>query len=144
MQSRDGKSQREEKKRKEKESEEKKEDTGPETLGKPRNSMFFQGFVGSGRSKNSLPKAAGAEPSGRMRHENCMPLWRQANFQVKRYKTHQHRITFGSWDTEKIARGCGGKHISKSECIKMTGSDHLWEDRCRSRCGKKHISKSKC
>ena len=55
MKSRDGKSQREEKKRKEKESEEKKEDTGPETLGKPRNSMFFQGFVGpEGRKIASL------------------------------------------------------------------------------------------
>ena len=30
------------------------------------------------------------------------PLWREAHFEVKMYKTHQLRTTFGSWDVEKV------------------------------------------
>ena len=32
----------------------------------------------------------------------CTPLWREAHFQVKMYKTHQVRTTFGSQDVEKV------------------------------------------
>ena len=32
----------------------------------------------------------------------CTPLWLEARFQVKMYKTHQVRTTFGSWDIEKV------------------------------------------
>jgi len=39
---------------------------------------------GSGGSGSGLAKAAGAEPSGQMRDENCTPpLWREARFEVK-------------------------------------------------------------
>ena len=34
--------------------------------------------------------------------KKCTPLWREAHFQVKRYKTPQRRSTFGSWDVEKV------------------------------------------
>ena len=30
------------------------------------------------------------------------PLWREADFEVKMYKTHHGRSTFGSWDVEKV------------------------------------------
>jgi len=30
------------------------------------------------------------------------PLWREAHFEVKMYKTHQARTTFGSCDVEKM------------------------------------------
>ena len=30
------------------------------------------------------------------------PLWREAHFEVKMYKTHHVRTTFGSWDVEKV------------------------------------------
>ena len=33
--------------------------------------------------------------------KNCTPLWREAHFEVKMYKTHHSRTTFGSWDVEK-------------------------------------------
>ena len=33
--------------------------------------------------------------------KKCTPLWREAHFQVKMYKAHQVRTTFGSWDVEK-------------------------------------------
>ena len=50
--------------------------------------------------------------------KKCTPLWREAHFQVKMYKTHQVRTTFGSWDVEKSAHSCGAKRISKSKCEK--------------------------
>ena len=34
--------------------------------------------------------------------KKCAPLWRGAHFQVKMYKTHQCRTTFGSCDVEKV------------------------------------------
>ena len=34
--------------------------------------------------------------------KKCTPLWREARFQVKMYKTHQCRTTFGSCDVEKV------------------------------------------
>ena len=105
--------------------------------------------------------------------KNCTPLWREAHFQVKMYKTpfseHVWKLR-----CRKSARRCGANHISKSKCTKhaMLGpllevemskkctplwreahlevrmyKTHFWELRCRKsarRCGAKHISKSKC
>ena len=34
--------------------------------------------------------------------EKCMPLWREAHFQVKMHKTHHCRTTFGSCDVENV------------------------------------------
>ena len=34
--------------------------------------------------------------------KKCTPLWREAHFQGKMYKTHHVRNTFGSWDVEKV------------------------------------------
>ena len=34
--------------------------------------------------------------------KKCTPLWREAHFQVKMYKTPELRTTFGSWDVEKV------------------------------------------
>ena len=34
--------------------------------------------------------------------KKCTPLWREAHFQVKMYKAHHSRSTFGSWDVEKV------------------------------------------
>ena len=34
--------------------------------------------------------------------KKCTPLWREAHFEVKMYKTHQLRTTFGSCDVEKV------------------------------------------
>ena len=54
--------------------------------------------------------------------KKCTPLWREAHFQVKMYKTHHVRSTFGGSDVDfrKSARRCGAKHISKSKCTKHT------------------------
>ena len=34
--------------------------------------------------------------------KKCTLLWPEAHFEVKMYKTHQVRSTFGSWDVEKV------------------------------------------
>ena len=34
--------------------------------------------------------------------KKCTPLWHEAHFEVKMYKTHQVRTTFGSCDVEKV------------------------------------------
>ena len=54
--------------------------------------------------------------------KKCTPLWREAHFQVKMYKTPHVRTTFGGSDVDfrKSARRCGAKHISKSKCTKHT------------------------
>ena len=54
--------------------------------------------------------------------KKCTPLWREAHFEVKMYKAHHVRSTFGGSDVDfrKSARRCGAKHISKSKCTKHT------------------------
>ena len=79
--------------------------------------------------------------------KKCTPLWREAHFQVKMYKTHHCRTTFGSWDVEKV-HAVVARSTFPSENVQSTPcSDHFWKLRCRKsarRCGVKHISKSKC
>ena len=79
--------------------------------------------------------------------KKCTPLWREAHFEVKMYKTHQVRTTFGSWDVEKayavVARSTfWSQNVQNTKC-----SSHFWRFGCwksARRCGAKHISKSKC
>ena len=79
--------------------------------------------------------------------KKCMPLWCEAHFQVKMYKTHQVRTTFGSCDVEKV-HAVVARSTFRSQNVQNTPfSDHFWKLRCRKnarRCGAKHISKSKC
>ena len=65
--------------------------------------------------------------------KKCTPLWREAHFQVKMYKTHHSRTTFGSWG-RKSARHCGAKHISKSKCSKHTILGPLLEVEMSKKC----------
>ena len=53
---------------------------------KDANLRVFPMACGSGGSTSRLAKAAGAEPCGRGERKNCTPLWREAHFQVKRYR----------------------------------------------------------
>ena len=99
----------------------------------------FPMACGSGGSKSRLAKA-GAEPCSQMR------LWREAHFEVKMYKTHHSRTTFGNWDVQKCTPLWREAHLE----VKMQSflvSVHFWKLRCRKSvrlCGAKHISKSKC
>ena len=70
--------------------------------------------------------------------KKCTPLWREAHFQVKMYKTPQPRTAFGSCDVEKVhavvARSTFGRqNVQNTPC-----SDHFWRFRCRKSVEKVH------
>ena len=79
--------------------------------------------------------------------KKCTPLWREAHFQVKMYKTHHSRTTFGSCNVEKVHAVVARSRFRSQNVQSTPGADHFWKLRCRKsvrRCGAKHISKSKC
>ena len=127
-----------------------------EKVGKSRSIVFFQWFVAQeGRKVGSLKRRVRSQLA-RWEMKNCTPLWREAHFQVKMYKTHQLRTIFTSWDAEKVhavvarstfrsqnvqklrcrksARHCGAKHISKSKCTKHTILGPLLEVEMSKKC----------
>ena len=68
--------------------------------------------------------------------KSCTPLWREAHFQVKMCKTHQHRSTFKSCDVEKVHAVVAQSTFRSQKCKKLTGSEYFWKLRCRkSACG---------
>ena len=127
-----------------------------EKVGKSRNTVFPI-IWGSGGSKSRLAKAAGAEPAGQMRDEKlqavvarstfpsekvqnivapllevemskkCTPLWREANFQVKMYKAHHGRTTFGSWDVENLHAAVARSTFPSQNVQSTPWSDHFWK-----------------
>ena len=112
-----------------------------EKVGKSRNIMFFQWFgAPEGRKVGSLKRQVRSQLA-RWEMNNCTPLWREAHFEVKMYKTHHCRTTLRC---RKSAR----RSTFRSQNVQNTPlSDHFWKLRCRKsarRCGAKHISKSKC
>ena len=80
--------------------------------------------------------------------KKCTPLWREAHFEVKMYKTHQG---FGPLLEVEMSKKCTPLWREAHLEVKMykthQGFGPLLEFRCRKsarRCGAKHISKSKC
>ena len=64
--------------------------------------------------------------------KQCTPLWREAHFQVKMYKTHQVRTTFGGSDVEKV-HAVVARSTFRSQNVQNTrASDHFWRFRCHS------------
>ena len=118
-----------------------------EKVGKSRNTVFFQWFVApEGRKVGSLKRRVRSQLA-RWEMKNCTPLWREAHFQVKMYKTHHGRTTFGSWDVEKVHAVVARSTFPSQNVQNTSVSDDFWKLRCRKsarRCGAKHISKSKC
>ena len=117
-----------------------------EKVGKSRNTVFFQWFVApEGRKVGSLKRRVRTQlATGAMK--NCTPLWREAHFQVKMYKTPQLRTTFGSCDVEKVHAVVARSTFPSQNVQNTSASDHFLKFRCRKsarRCGAKHISKSK-
>ena len=118
-----------------------------EKVGKSRNTVFLQWFVApEGRKVGSLKRRVRTQlATGAMK--NCTPLWREAHFQVKMYKTPQVRTTFGSCDVEKVHAVVARSTFPSQNVQNTPFSDHFWKLRCRKsarRCGAKHVSKSKC
>ena len=63
--------------------------------------------------------------------KKCTPLWREAHFEVKMYKTLHVRATFGGSDVEKV-HAVVARSTFWSEHVQNTrGSDHFWRFRCR-------------
>ena len=143
MKSRDGKSQREEKSRREKSRREKIREEKEseerswqvrEKVGKSRDTVFFQWFVApEGRKVGSLKRRVRSHLA-RWEMKNCTPLWREAHFQVKMYKTPQLRSTFRSCDVEKV-HAVVARSTFRSQNVQNTPrSDHFWNLRCRKKC----------
>ena len=118
-----------------------------EKVGKSPNTVFFQWFVApEGRKVGSLKRRVRSQLA-KWEMKNCTPLWREAHFQVKMYKTHQLRTTSTSWDVEKVHAVVARSSFRSQNVQNTPASDHFWQLRCRKsarRCGAKHISKSKC
>ena len=135
-----------EERRSEKRKSQKKEHADARKGRKVAKHCVFAMICGSGGSKSRLAKAAGAEQLARWEMKKCTPLWREAHFQVKMYKTPQPRTTFGSWDVEKVHAVVARSRFRNQNVQSTALSDHFWKLRCRKSarlCGAKHISKSK-
>ena len=90
-------------------------------VGKSRKTVFFQWFVApEGRKVGSLKRRVRSQLA-RWEMKKCTPLWREAHFEVKRYKAQS-------------ARRCGAKHISKSKCTKHTMLGPLLEVEMSKKC----------
>ena len=63
--------------------------------------------------------------------KKCTPLWREAHFQVKMYKTPQCRTTFGSCDVEKVHAVVARSTFPSQNVQNTTCSRHFWRFRCR-------------
>ena len=117
-----------------------------EKVGKSRFTVFFQWFgAPEGRKVGSLKRRVRSQLA-RWEMKKCTRLRREAHFQVKMYKTHQGRSTFGSWDVEKVHAVVARSTFPSQNVQSTPCSDHFWKLRCRKsarRCGAKQISKSK-
>ena len=116
-------------------------------LEKSRNAVFFQWFVCRVSRKVGSVKRRVRSHVVRGEIKNCTPLWREAHFEVKMYKTRQLRTTFWSSDVEKL-HAAVARSTFWSENVQNTAcSDHFLKLRCwkiARRCGEKHIFKWKC
>ena len=70
--------------------------------------------------------------------KKCTPLWREAHFEVKMYKTPQCRTTFGSCDVEKVHAVVARSTFPSQNVQNTTCSDHFWRFRCRKSVEKVH------
>ena len=97
-----------------------------EMVGKSRNTVFFQWFgAPEGRKVGSLKRRVRSQLA-RWEMKNCTPLWREAHFQVKMYKTHQVRTTFGSWDVEKVHAVLARSTFRSQNVQNTPWPDHFW------------------
>ena len=62
--------------------------------------------------------------------KKCMPLWREAHFEVKMLKTRGVRTTFGSCDVEKVHAVVARSTFRSQNAKNTRGSDHFWTFRC--------------
>ena len=58
--------------------------------------------------------------------KKCTPLWREAHFGVKTYKTHQLRTTFRSCDVEKMHAVVARSTFRSQKCKKLRVLSLFW------------------
>ena len=117
----------------------------------------FPMICGSRGSKSSLAKAAGAEPSGRMKDEKLQAtvarnafgsektktfhvrstfgscgksarlFWREAHLEGKMYKTHHSWRPFVSWDVEKVHADVARSTCRSQNVQNMSAWEHFWK-----------------
>ena len=105
-----------------------------EKAGTSRNTVFFQWFVApEGRKVGSLKRRVRSQlATGAMK--NCTPLWREAHFQVKMYKTPQRRTTFGSCDVENMHAVVARSTFRSQKVLKTGGLGPLLEVEMSKKC----------
>ena len=59
--------------------------------------------------------------------KKCTPLWREAHFEIKMYKAHQLRTTFGSCDVEKVHAVVARSTFPSQNVQNTPCSDHFWK-----------------
>ena len=105
-----------------------------EKIGKSRNTVFFQWFVApEGRKVGSLKRRVRSQLA-RWEMKKCTPLWREAHFQVKIYKTPQRRTTFGSCNVEKVHAVVARSTFPSENVPKHTRSGPLLEVAMSKKC----------
>ena len=78
-------------------------------------------------SKSKVLKTGGLGPLLEVAmSKKCTPLWREAHFQVKMYKTHQLRTTFGSCDVEKVHAVVARSTFRSQKCKKLVVLSLFW------------------
>ena len=63
--------------------------------------------------------------------KKCTPLWREVYFEVKMYKTHHARTTFGGSDVEKVYAVVARSTFRSQNVQNTRVSDHFWRFGCR-------------
>ena len=66
--------------------------------------------------------------------KKCTPLWREAHFQVKMYKAHHSRTTFGGSDVEKVHAVVARSTFRSQNVQKHTRFGPLLEDQMSKKC----------
>ena len=99
-------------------------------------------------SKSKVLKTGGLGPLLEVAmSKKCTPLWREAHFEVKMYKTLHVRATFGGSDVEKVHAVVARSTFRSQNVQNTTCSRHFWRFGCRKsvrRAGAKNVWKSKC
>ena len=83
-------------------------------------------------SKSKVLKTGGLGPLLEVAmSKKCTPLWREAHFEVKMYKTLNVRATFGGSDVEKVHAVVARSTFGSQNVKNTRDSDHFWRFRCR-------------
>ena len=112
----------------------KKEDAGARKGREVAIHCVFPMIWGSGGSKSSLAKAAGAEPAGQMRDEKEHAVVARSTFRSQNVLNTPTSDHFWKLSCRKSARRCGAKHISKSKVSKTNGLRPLLEVEMSNKC----------